>query len=1023
MDSGEVTVDFSLNKEHKDLLNYEEQRYKLDMYLRQMNKLIQPVEQNGLCIFQSFKTCYESQGIACNVDGLKNALKQEIIENIEFYQQFSTETVDVIREMNLFLENPEKYYASDTVDLFLDAIAKALSIKVKVFQINSQGEIVELNVGTLANFSYEFFFARYSILHVDPVLELIKDTASENLREELTEIDDVISCNSKNKIENVEISENISPTMLNMNNVNENMDLSSVTTEQLLNFILITPEKYEVKYPLKGVRGNLMYTIKNASINMINSDDNGSYTLFGSTKKLYHVEKNENTIIKVTTVHSDDDSKRYFYKQRDGRGYVNKYVPARDVYTVQRDYRRNKSISGLRHLTVKVKSEESKKFNDYTCVIYSISGEDTTKKSDQVNKSEDEVKLVPHGNSKNSDRPYVRTSQDVLGEEDLLLGSNKTVSEIYDQLVSESGGPLNSQSQSLEPRDLQQIYRRKSLLTKMDKNEKSTLIYTSDSSDDLMNILHAQKSNTLIRSVVVTRDAYYIVLITDRQINDILKFCCIPHNSSVLGVDTTYNLCDLWMTDTCYRNKRLINPKTKGHPVFLGPMMFHFTKDEGTFMRFALELFTSNSGMSNLKYIGVDLESAIFKGFKTVFLNLKRLSCVRHVSQRDVAKLDKLLMHTKANKVDNARAKAEILKDIYGEHNGASYDFGLAEAFDNEDFKIKLSSLESKWNGLCPEFFSWFRRQREELFCSSIIQSAREGTDMVGLFYQNDVESMHYVEKLNQSFQKLSVLEVINCLQKFLTRQEEEEIRAIYGAGTYVLADPYKEFRVDSARWHSWSRERRVNHVSSLQMFEPTLNSSFSKPKNCGRKPGQQVRDRKRITPDVISDRLQTTTSEKVSRSDDIVTLEPSQNLPRAENTVSMQNEPTSEKKVEIRFLDPRKDPPQIFEIHFRKNLPRMIEKCRGGCGVRVTPNDSGMLIRTYGTTRWTNKSTGHEESRYGPMYLHFQDECLKRYNSNTYYSANKCFDYSKITVDKKVQSELNKDESSLLMSLGVRFL
>ena len=58
------------------------------------------------------------------VHGLKEGLGHEIIENIEFYQQFSTASVD-IREMNSFLENPEKYYASDTVDLFLDATTKA----------------------------------------------------------------------------------------------------------------------------------------------------------------------------------------------------------------------------------------------------------------------------------------------------------------------------------------------------------------------------------------------------------------------------------------------------------------------------------------------------------------------------------------------------------------------------------------------------------------------------------------------------------------------------------------------------------------------------------------------------------------------------------------------------------------------------------------------------------------------------------------------------------------------------------
>ena len=43
------------------------------------------------------------------------------------------------------------------------------------------------------------------------------------------------------------------------------------------------------------------------------------------------------------------------------------------------------------------------------------------------------------------------------------------------------------------------------------------------------------------------------------------------------------------------------------------------------------------------------------------------------------------------------------------------------------------------------------------------------------------------------------------------------------------------------------------------------------------------------------------------------------------------------DKMAEIRFSDPREDPLEIFEVHFRKNLPRSIEKCRGGCGVKIT--------------------------------------------------------------------------------------
>ena len=40
--------------------------------------------------------------------------------------------------------------------------------------------------------------------------------------------------------------------------------------------------------------------------------------------------------------------------------------------------------------------------------------------------------------------------------------------------------------------------------------------------------------------------------------------------------------------------------------------MFHFTKDEGAFGRFALELLSADSKLIELKNIGVDMESAIY---------------------------------------------------------------------------------------------------------------------------------------------------------------------------------------------------------------------------------------------------------------------------------------------------------------------------------------------------------------------------------------------------------------------------
>ena len=49
-------------------------------------------------------------------------------------------------------------------------------------------------------------------------------------------------------------------------------------------------------------------------------------------------------------------------------------------------------------------------------------------------------------------------------------------------------------------------------------------------------------------------------------------------------------------------------------------------------------------------------------------------------------KIDSLMEKVTASAAEKNQAKAEILKDIYGERKGTTYDFGLAEAANDEDF-------------------------------------------------------------------------------------------------------------------------------------------------------------------------------------------------------------------------------------------------------------------------------------------------------------------------------------------------
>ena len=130
-------------------------------------------------------------------------------------------------------------------------------------------------------------------------------------------------------------------------------------------------------------------------------------------------------------------------------------------------------------------------------------------------------------------------------------------------------------------------------------------------------------------------------------------------DQSQLTPHSTY----LWITDTSYRNKHLVNAIDEGAPVHLGPIMLHFTRDEKTF---ELEILSANPNLKNISFIGVDLESAILTGLKTMIPGLFRLICMHHLMKRDESKHADLLPKTGWNIADRKLSLLEIIKDIYG---------------------------------------------------------------------------------------------------------------------------------------------------------------------------------------------------------------------------------------------------------------------------------------------------------------------------------------------------------------------
>ena len=71
---------------------------------------------------------------------------------------------------------------------------------------------------------------------------------------------------------------------------------------------------------------------------------------------------------------------------------------------------------------------------------------------------------------------------------------------------------------------------------------------TGDVGDDLSSLLRDLKSMHIFESIIVKRYCYF--------------------HGETSWYDTTYNRYEMWVTDSCYRNKRLIGNDSGHHPVF-----------------------------------------------------------------------------------------------------------------------------------------------------------------------------------------------------------------------------------------------------------------------------------------------------------------------------------------------------------------------------------------------------------------------------------------------------------------------
>lgn len=173
-----------------------------------------------------------------------------------------------------------------------------------------------------------------------------------------------------------------------------------------------------------------------------------------------------------------------------------------------------------------------------------------------------------------------------------------------------------------------------------------------------------------------------------------------------------------------------------------------------------------------------------------------------------------------------------------------------------------------------------------------------------------------------------------------------------------------------------------------LRSYQPTLEDRFDKPSNAGRKPGFRVRRRNNDSPDIIAERQ--------------AVVDPT----------------TTQESSSLSFNDPREKTKREYKLWLRKDLPKTISKCQGRCGKTITQNET-LIVKTFGKTSWTDRKTGQQREKFGPMYVHFHEDCLKTVDDREY-SPDESFPFDTIQVDPATKAVLKEQDVQFLESLGI---
>jgi hypothetical protein len=231
---------------------------------------------------------------------------------------------------------------------------------------------------------------------------------------------------------------------------------------------------------------------------------------------------------------------------------------------------------------------------------------------------EEDIVMNPHRNAKKLKRAYYKTDPAVLNDIKQEAQHAKP-KRLFKALMDKAGGPLMSTSAASEPRNVKQIY-----------NIRSS---QKPKPDEFTHLVSQIKEDSFVRELTIDSGFIQYILTTDKQLIDLRAFCTNPVKFSVFFIDSTFDVGNYYITNTCYENLRVVHASDKyrgRHPLEMGPIFVHTQRNTNNFAAFFSSLQRMDNELKDIQAIGTDGDEALMNAVTICFQDAQKLLCADH---------------------------------------------------------------------------------------------------------------------------------------------------------------------------------------------------------------------------------------------------------------------------------------------------------------------------------------------------------------------------------------------------------